>query len=215
MKQLIAQFLLKYNECPLPGIGTLERSYSHAEIGSDGLYPPCSAIVLNQKETAIYQLVDYLGFYASTNRQEAETSLLDFCSTLKALKPGEKETLASLGNFYVDEEGRLFFNQTQLNPHFYQQMVAVKRIRSQQDEDKPEKTEEIIGVSMDTASVDVLDGQDAPARKSYWWIWAIAFVFTATCLIAYHFLGKHAGNATGNTQTIVPATAPNTYQNIP
>jgi hypothetical protein len=216
MEHLIAQFLIQYNICPLPGIGTLERSYSPASLNSEhAIWPPSSGIILSPKESSISELIHYIRFFAAIKTQDAETALADFCASLHAIRPGEKIDLSTLGKFQKDEAGRLSFNQTVLNAHFYQELPIEKiRLHVIEDDCKIQQ-EELVEHAEDTLTIEETADESTPPQRSFWWIWAIAFIVLAIGLCAYHFLNNAAGNPSGNSQKIEPAISSPTYQNIP
>lgn len=129
MENLISAFLLKHQYCPLPGIGTLLMVHECAQIKSDDqvLLAPKNNIVFQSTETDSEPFVQFISRRNTKNIESTRAELIAYCSSIKSINPQSTRQITSLGHFYVDESGSLFFKQDEI-PDTFNPSIAIKRV---------------------------------------------------------------------------------------
>ena len=136
MHQLIASYLFQNKTCPLPGIGNLSvtTTAAKADFSNKMIAAPAPFINFIPDEANAAALLSYVALKTNSNTWEAAEALDHFCDHLKTGFSTDALTrLEGVGDFVVDINGEIKFQQALL-PSFFLQPVTAERVIHPQSE---------------------------------------------------------------------------------
>ena len=179
MQKQIASYLFQNKTCPLPGIGTLLMLHegAQADFTNKIIAAPKPFIKFEHTETETAGLLDYLSASTAGSKYEVTEALDHFCDNLKKqISDQLNAKLESIGNFFVDETGKINFTQEELPATFLQPIFA-ERVSH------PDAEHNILVGDKETTNTEMTEFLAPRAEiKDRWWIWAI--VLAAISLLA-------------------------------
>ncbi len=196
MYNLIAAYLFQNKTCPLPGLGTLSIHTSGAvsDFTNQQIAAPEPVIQFNDRETNPADLLDYVALKTNTNTDEVTEALDHFCDGIKnEISKHSMAGLEGIGNFIVNNNGNIIFEQLALSRAFLQPVFAERVIHP--------KTEHhiLVGDKETTNMVMTEFFNEVPAAKDRWWIWAIVLGAIGLLLLLIYFTGANGISFSGNT----------------
>jgi hypothetical protein len=196
MQQLIASYLFQNKTCPLPGLGTLSihTSSAQSDFTNQQIAAPAPVIEFSGAETNAADLLNYVAAKTNSNNYEATEALDHFCDNLKnEISQNAWAKLGSIGNFIVDNNGNIIFEQLALPAVFLQPVFAERVIH-------PKAEHHILVGDKETTNKMMAEyfNEETPVAKNRWWIWAIALGAIALLILLIYFTGTHNASAFGN-----------------
>ena len=163
----------------MPGIGTLLMLHegAQADFTNKIIAAPKPFIKFEHTETETAGLLDYLSASTAGSKYEVTEALDHFCDNLKKqISDQLNAKLESIGNFFVDETGKINFTQEELPATFLQPIFA-ERVSH------PDAEHNILVGDKETTNTEMTEFLAPRAEiKDRWWIWAI--VLAAISLLA-------------------------------
>ena len=195
MQQQIASYLFQNKTCPLPGFGTLSLHHSAAvsDFTNRSIAAPKPSIHFENAESDTAGLINYLAATTGADQHEATAALDHFCDNLKMELAGQAfVNLDSIGNFFVDGNGKIGFKPEELAPVFLQPVYAERVIH-------PDAEHQILVGDKEKTNTQMTELL-APktATKDRWWIWAIVLGVISLTLIVIYFTASNGNAAFGN-----------------
>lgn len=196
MQQLIASFLFQNKTCPLPGLGTLSihTSSAESEFTNQQILAPQPVIEFSGKETNAADLLQYIATKTNMQSHEAAGALEHYCSDLKnEISKNAWAKLEGIGNFIVDNNGKIIFEQLALPPFFIQPVFAERVIH-------PKAEHNILVGDKETTNTMMTEyfNDESPVAKSRWWIGAVVLGVIGLILLFIYFNGSTSPYAFGN-----------------
>ena len=200
MQHLIASYLFQNKYCALPGIGTLSLTAGKAatDFLDKKIKPPLTAITFSEAENKMDGLPEYIAATTNSDKYEATEALEHFCDSIKkSLNNNEPVILESVGQFFVDGSGSIKFQPIDLPKAFLQDVNAARVIH-------PEAEHHILVGDKDSTNTLMTEyfSEEAPVKKSRWWIWAIIIVSIALLALLIYSNSLNASSMAGNAMPI-------------
>ena len=208
MKELVANYLLQYQNCPLPSVGTLQILREPATViqGEKLITSPKYRIEFNPIEISAAGFIKFIAASSHQNEELALENLQAFCTSLTLLREEEELALPMLGTFSVDIDGRLSFNEN-LSKESFSPAVHAERVIHEND------THPILVGDTETTNQLMSDFYNEPTarRSDRWWIWAIVLSVAAAVAILLFTTDNGRQSIFGNGIKVNPHEAPSTY----
>lgn len=208
MKELVVNYLLQYQNCPLPAVGTLQILRQPATViqGEKLIISPKYRIELNPIEISAAGFIKFIAATSHQNEELALENLESFCASLMLLKAEEKLALPMVGAFSVDIDGRLAFSENSLKESF-SPTVHAERVIHEND------IHQILVGDTETTNREMSDfyNDSTPGRTNRWWIWAIVLFVAAAVAILLFTTDAGRQSIFGNGIKVNPHEAPATY----
>ena len=199
MHQLIASYLFQNKSCPIPGFGTLSISTSGAvsDFTNQRIAAPEPLIHFNDSETNIAGLLNYVAAKTNSNTYEVTEALDHFCDDLKKrISSNAKAKLEGIGNFVVDNNGNIIFEQLALPAAFLQPVFAERVIH-------PKSEHHILVGDKETTNTLMAELlHETPVTKDRWWVWAIVLGVIGLLLLLIYFTQLNGTSPFGNALKI-------------
>lgn len=203
MYEALYRFLIRYKKIDLPGIGAiaLQMKSSRSEFISRSFLPPAYFFSLGKsKEMTSRKLFSWLAANFRVTEREAVVKFNDFLFDLKRrLETGQQITWEGVGVFKKESTGEIEFTSFINNLPFLEEVTAEKVIRENAEHTmlvgEYEKTS--------TQMTEILAGDVAAKRKSYWWVWPLAAIIVTLIFLGWYF-SEHgiSSSTTGNNHKI-------------
>lgn len=207
MEHLIADYLFKHRNCPLPGIGCLHINQQPASfiLGEQQVTPPIPVISFSSQEKSSKSFIQFIAYNKGLQLPEAEKQLTDYCHSLDSLDAYSEKLIPAIGKFYVNAEGGLIFKPVNLPEELLPPVQALKVIH-------PDATHAIMVGDKESNSAIMTEyySEAAPVKKRRWWIAAVILALIAIITIVVYFFNDRNGMF-GNAQKTAPAAEPKTY----
>lgn len=127
MQRLLASYLLKNRNCPLPGLGSLQMSLEDStyQPSTHSFTAPFQKIKLTNQELPSDNLIQFIAAKTNLPFARAEKDLHDFCARLKKMKKNDEEiSLPYAGKFITHSFGRIEFVAEDYNQKFLPPIIA-------------------------------------------------------------------------------------------
>lgn len=199
MHHLIASYLFQNKSCPIPGLGTLTLHVSgaKADFASQQIAAPEPFIQFNDRETNTAGLLNYVVAKTNSNTHEVTEALGHFCDGLKkGLSAQAKANLKGIGNFVVDNNGNIIFEQSALPLAFLQPVFAERVIHPQAEHHI------LVGDKETTNTLMTELLSEKPGEKDRWWVWAIVLGTVGLLLLLLYFSQLNGTSPFGNALKI-------------
>ncbi len=199
MHQLIASYLFQNKSCPLPGLGTLtiHMSGAKADFGTQQIAAPEPFIQFSDREANTAGFLDYISAKTNSSKYEVTEALGHFCNELKkGISPGAKAGLEGIGNFVVDNNGNIIFEQSALPLAFLQPVFAERVIHPQAEHHI------LVGDKETTNTLMTELLSEKPGEKDRWWVWAIVLGTVGLLLLLLYFSHLNGTSPFGNALKI-------------
>lgn len=211
MEELIQQYLLRYNYCPLPSVGALvlRQGIAMAWHGENRMSAPSPYIEFIRMEKDPAHFISFIAF----NKQisvEAATALLDqYAKKLESLQEAGEVSIAQSGKFYIDENGKLVFRQNPLPVEFLPDVPLQRVIH-------PNAIHQVRVGDTETNSQVMTEylSDNGKVKRSFWWIGAIVLSILALAAIMMYFNDPLHNGTFGKAVKIVPLPAVETYKSV-
>lgn len=200
MQDILATYLFQHKQCPLPGIGSLivKEHPAHVLPGERMIKAPKPFIGLYRQDFPVAGLVRYISIEKGISEEEAQTSLKQYCRSLKFMGAHEEISLPSAGRFSVSQDGNILFSPEELPSGYSIPVTAEKVIR-------PNDTHSMLVGDTETTNTVMTefysDEHVAPADR--WWIWAIVLTVLAAAAIFFYYQGTGGSGTAGNGHSII------------
>lgn len=199
MQTLIASYLFQNKTCPLPGLGTFSilNSSARADFTNKLIQAPHPTVDFVQVETNPGAITEYISRSTSLNMHDAAEALKDYCHGLKELiDEGNTVSLAQVGSFSVNENGKIIFKPEDLPSAFLQTVVAERVIH-------PEAEHQMLVGDKETTNKAMSELFATKTEvKGRWWIWAIVLGAIGLLLMLFYFSQTSDGSFFGNSTKI-------------
>ncbi len=199
MHQLIASYLFQNKSCPLPGLGTLtvHVSGAKADFATQQIAPPEPFIQFSDRETNASGLLGFIAATTNINTYEVTEALGRFCNDLKkGIAEHAKAALNGIGNFVVDNNGNIIFEQSALPLAFLQPVFAERVIHPQAEHHI------LVGDKETTNTLMTELLSEKPGEKDRWWVWAIVLGTVGLLLLLLYFSQLNGTSPFGNALKI-------------
>lgn len=199
MHHLIASYLFQNKSCPIPGFGTLTLHVSgaKADFASQQIAAPEPFIQFNDRETNTAGLLNYVVAKTNSSTHEVTEALGHFCDGLKkGLSAQAKANLEGIGNFVVDNNGNIIFEQSALPLAFLQPVFAERVIHPQAEHHI------LVGDKETTNTLMTELLSEKPGEKDRWWVWAIVLGTVGLLLLLLYFSQLNGTSPFGNALKI-------------
>ncbi len=207
MNDLIVEYLFSYKCCPLPGIGELRFKFNSAThlIADKKITSPNYDIYLSESNAEEVHFVNFISRELNISPEEAKTKLVNYCDKIINSKE-ESIELYDAGKFYVNAEGRLHFEQTELPADFKREVEAVRISRAD--------VHQILVGDTESTSEEMTGYYNSPTEntKSRWWIWAIIILVIAAAIIVFYMNDARRNNTFGNASKVETPAIQKTYE---
>ncbi|MEO7313124.1 MAG: hypothetical protein ABIX01_22255 [Chitinophagaceae bacterium] len=185
MFALLHQYLIENSKLHLPGIGTLEFAElpGRLEVADKLLMAPKKILRLNNamEPGNKHGLMGFLSRTLNISEEHAYSVFQQFMDSVRNTL-GTKRILYwdNLGAFQKDETGTIQFVQTSDIDQYTPPVSAERMIRQNAEHSmKVGETE-----TTNTAMQEYYHGDETePAKKDYWWVWAIVIFACSSVLI--------------------------------
>lgn len=199
MHHLIASYLFQNKTCPIPGLGTLtvHVSGAKADFTNQQIAAPEPFIQFTDRETNAVGFLNYVAAKTHSNTYEVTEALNHFCDDLKkGISSHAKASLDGVGNFVVDNNGNIIFEQLVLPAAFRQPAFAERVIH-------PKSEHHILVGDKETTNTLMTELlSEKPGEKDRWWIWAIVLGVVALLLLLLYFTELNGSSPFGNALKI-------------
>ena len=207
MEKLLTNYLYEFKNCPLPGIGSLVLNPGHAYFlpGEKRMIAPIPFISLEEKETPVEPLQDFIASQYKISETEAAALLQDYSKQLLHINAYEEQALDNAGSFYMDENSKLHFKSLSLPAAYFPDVVAERVVH-------PDVAHAMLvgdTHTNSTAMTELLEHE--PAAKSRWWMVAAALAVAAVAAIIFYYSSHPAGQS-GNGMKAKTTTEAKTYR---
>lgn len=205
MEKLLASYLLKNRNCPLPGIGSLQMHIddSRYEASSQTLIAPRHCITLATQELDPDELISFIARKSDIPKAKAEEQLQNFCTDLKRLAKGDDHIyLPFAGRFLGGMFNKVQFQQDDHNDRYFPPLHAVAFAKDDH--------ELLVGDRVTTSQA--MTDYYAPATESKirrWWLWPVILLIVASIAIAFYYFSGNRGF--GSNRLLKPAQEQPTY----
>lgn len=213
MYQELYQYLIKYKQLPLPGIGTflLEKSPAGIDFPNKKINPPGYAVALDPVTTPpAKKFFTWLGDALHISDHDAVVRFNNFSSGLKKqVSEGDIINWDGVGIISNGLAGEVKFIPTAVL--LLEKAIAAEKVLR-------EKAGHMVRVGEDQkTSEEMTEMLNKPEeKKSYWWVSALAVILLAVMFIGWYF-SEHGIeiSSTGNEMKSIPLEGTATYQLIP
>lgn len=209
MQKLLAEYFFQHKKCSLLQAGTLEIRNTEALIvsGDKKITPPVPEIKHTIHVTDATDLEDFIAVHKQISREEAAYQLKNFCSDIKSLQGGTKIEIPNAGIFSVNAAGKLVFTPLLLPPHFLPDVPAERIIHAG-------KAHAILVGDTETTNTAMAEflTEDAPVKKSKWWLWAALLFLAAIALFFVYLNDQNRNSFFGISHQEEIKSAPATYR---
>ena len=195
MQKQIASFLFQHKTCPLPGIGTLFmlNAGAEADFTNKIIAAPKPFIKFEHTETETAGLLDYLSASTEGSKYEVTEALDHFCDNFKKqITDQSNAKLESIGNFFVDETGKISFTQEELPATFLQPVIAERVIHADAEHNI------LVGDKETTNTIMTDFFNETAFVKDRWWIWAIVLGAIVLLALVIYFTELNGTSSFGN-----------------
>ena len=211
METLIEHYLLRYNYCPLPSVGSLELMETPASIrlGENIITAPSPKISFVAKERTAEDFISYIASKKGIEHTQASEILIDYCNGINNLDQRQEKRIYHTGTFFIDNDGSLSFKQFVL-PEEFLPSVSMHRVIH------PNSVHQIRVGDKEHTSEFMSDyfKSISKIKRSTWWIWAIALAAVAIAACIYYYSANSFINGFGNGNSVNPSTQVKTYKAI-
>jgi nucleoid DNA-binding protein len=185
MFSLLNKYLVQQHSLALPGIGTFSFTNKPAEsdFSNKQFLPPTQGIAFTaEKDTPARNLFTYISRQLGISEWEAVKSVNDFAYDLNArLRAGQSVKWEGVGSLTKENDGHLQFTPAMEQGGFFQPVVAEKVIREHAQHSMLVGDQERTNTQM----AELL-GEEAPARRSRWWILALILGLAGLTILLLH-----------------------------
>lgn len=196
MHQHISTYLFQNKICPLPGFGTLsvQTNAAEADFVNHLIKAPVPVIFFDDRKLSPKGLLDFIAFKGQMTNEMASRALDDFCAGLKREISEKMEvSLEAVGNFYVDNNGNMVFEQQALPAVFYQPVSAERVVH-------PQAEHSMLVGDRETTNMQMTEYfNETEEVKDRWWIWAIVLGALALLMMILYFTETSSTASFGNT----------------
>ena len=207
MNNLIVEYLFANKCCPLPGIGELkyELKSSTLLIADKKIAGPSYDISLSESNVEEEHLVKFIAQELNISFQEAKEKLNTYCNGIINSRE-EFIELQDTGNFYVNGDGKLSFEQTELPVGFSPQVDAIRV--SRQD------VHQILVGDTESTSEEMTGFYNSPIAKTknLWWVWALIIFVIAAAIIVFYINDSKRNSNFGNASDVNTPAIQKTYE---
>lgn len=208
MKEILLKYLLQYQQLGLKGIGFLQlhSRASQTDIVNRRILPPTPAFRFSS-EVPVPAEQDQIRFIAKAmqvSEDVAERQFEDFChATLEGIKKGVPLVWEGFGTIKKGIAGDMTFDLSSKAIFAFPPVTAERVIRT-----NAEHTIQVGDTEKTNTQMVELLHEEAPPRKSRWWIWAVVLGVVGLSVLGF-YLYQHNGqiNAFRNQQSL-PQSAP-------
>lgn len=208
MFDLLREYIARYHQIHLPGIGIigLEKSPAKADFSDKMFYPPRDEWkLLDAGYTNDESVIHFIARKKNIPFTEAKEMLGNFCGNLKtSLDNSEEIKFPGIGVLKNDSSGLLQL-ETEINDTLLLKPIIAERIIRKDAEHTI-----LVGDTEKTnfQMNELLHGEEA-ATNAKWWAWAAAlFIFAAGLILYSYSENKWGAAATGNQHIITPQPMP-------
>ncbi len=197
MQEYLNAFLYQYENCPLPGVGTLylEKQPARFEDAGKKIIAPNYTFVLNPDVLPPGLLYSFVAQSAKTTEIQAEKNIQVFCNKIISLPKEGTIELNGSGNFYRDEEGIISFREMNMQKELFPDLEVQKLVR------KNEEHSMLVGDTETTNNrMTEYYAVDSSVKADKWWIGALIIFVISVALILWHYMGFNHSSIFGNHQ---------------
>ena len=209
MKEILLKYLLQFQQLGLPGIGYLQLHIraSQTDIVGKRILPPTPSFRLTTEIPPGVEkdLVRFVSGRMQVLEDVAERQIQDFCTTaLDGIKKGVPLEWKGFGSIRKGIAGEMTFELANKSSIFAFPPVPAERVIRT----NAEHTILVGDTEKTNTQMSEFLLEDAPAKRSTWWIWALALFVVAASVLAF-YLYQHNGRADGfRNQQPLPQSAP-------
>ncbi len=208
MKEILLKYLLQYQQVGLKGIGFLQLHIraSQTDIVNRRILPPTPAFRFTSDVPvpAEEDQIRYIAKAMQVSEDVAERQFEDFChTTLEGIKKGIPLVWEGFGAIKKGIAGDMSFDLSSKSIFAFPPVTAERVIRT-----NAEHTIQVGDTEKTNTQMVELLGEEAPLRKSRWWIWALVLGVIGLAGLGF-YLYQHNGQIDRfrNQQTL-PQSAP-------
>ncbi|MEO7394605.1 MAG: hypothetical protein ABIU11_06645 [Chitinophagaceae bacterium] len=208
------QYLISYQQLPVPGIGTFlwERKPAVNDFFNKRINPPTYSIFLQPSSgTPSKFFFNWLANTLHISEQEAVVQFNDFANDIKnTISNGGIIDWNNVGLLSKGLAGEIKFIPAETEMVFEKPVIAEKVIR--------QNAQHMIRVGEDNKTsaemVEMLNYSDE--KKSYWWVYALSLVLLGLVFLGWYFSQYGLDvSSTGNNATLTPLEAGRSYKVVP
>lgn len=209
MQHLIAEYLFFKHTCSLPGIGELRVLNRHAAYaqGDQMMHAPVAEIHLMDSNVYDNGLIEFIARATGITETDARKHLEHFCGGLRV--PGKETPLPWLGTFIAGADGKMSFQGVETHAELWAPVPAERVLRKDNHHILVGDTES------DAERMTAYYAAQSPARRSWWWVWALVLFLMAAVAITYYMIDGKYQPGFGSTQPVPEVHAPKTYESTP
>lgn len=212
MQELLANYLFQYKQAVLPQIGTLHlRTESATSIfGEQKIAAPVSYIVLLDEMGDSVSFIEYIAANKHISIDEAAYQLNKFSEEITSLHTNNSFEIERLGKFSKDENEKIIFEGFKPPAYFLPSVHAERVIH-------PNESHTMLVGDTETSTAAMVDfyTEEAPVKKSKWWVWALVLFAVAIAGIAFYLNRDGSNPYFGNSNKEELKAADSTYKMLP
>lgn len=199
MEKYLAEYLLKYGNCPLPGNITMHLKNFSAKLNQSArnISSPVSEIQLVQEDNQPQNVITHLSEKMNIDVAEVSTLLTLFSDQVKNLSTANKKEFAGLGSFSVDAAGNLIFENEDVD-YIFPDLPMTRVVRQGTQHSVLVGDKETL---RQTQTVDTEIVTEIP--KDRYWIWALLLIIVSVLLILYYFFSSQSSAGWGNGMRVL------------